>query len=87
MDSRKKGMNDGIKILVPDSGENFQSHPVILQLSWGNVVGSAIHCDFMPARHQSCRQVFREGFESAVAGWNATRSENDDAHIPEKSIR
>ena len=87
MDRGKKGMNDGVKIFVPDSREYFQPHTVVFQLAWGNVVCSAIHCDFVPARHQSGGEMFGEGFESAVAGWNATRSENNDAHKPEKPTR
>jgi hypothetical protein len=41
----------------------------------------------MAPRDKSRGKMFREGFESAVARWNAARSDYSDAHMPEKSIR
>jgi hypothetical protein len=40
----------------------------------------------MPSRDKSRGKMFREGFETAVARWNAARSDYSDAHMPEKSI-
>jgi hypothetical protein len=85
MDSGKKRMNDGVKILMPDCGEDLQADTVILQLAWRDIVCSPVYGDFVPARHQPGGKMLGEGFESSVAGWNAPRSENDDAHKPEKS--
>jgi hypothetical protein len=41
---------------------------------------SAIHRNLVPARYESGRKMFCEGFESAIAGWYATGSENGYAH-------
>ena len=73
-------MDDGIEIFMPDRGQNFEFDAVIFQLPWRNIVRTAINCDLVPAKHESSGQMFREGFESAIAGGNTSRAENSDAH-------
>ena len=40
----------------------------------------AIDGDVVPASHQACGKVFGEGFKPAIAGRNASSSENGNTH-------
>ena len=43
---------------------------------------AAIDSYSMAARREPYGKLFREGFESAVAGRNSTRTEDGNAHLP-----
>jgi hypothetical protein len=84
MDRRKEGMDHRVEVFMANGGEHLQPHAVILQLAWGNVMRPPVHCNLVTTCYQPGRKVFREGFESAVARWNTTRSENNNAHKLER---
>ena len=73
-------MNDSVEILVPDSWQDFQSDTVKFQLPWRNIVNPAIDSDVMTPPHQARRKMFGERFKAAIAGRNASSSENGYAH-------
>src|SRR6266536_3324100 len=53
---------------------------MIFELARRNIMGPAIDGDLVAAGNKTSRQMFREGFKTAVAGWYATGSKKGYTH-------
>ena len=74
-------MDHGVEIFVPDRRQDLEPDAVIFELPWRNVVGAAIDGNVVATGHKPRREVFCEGFKSAVTGGNTSCTENCDPHL------
>ena len=80
MQRRKKSVDYGVEIFMTNGGENFQTHALEFKFARADVMWSTINRHLVPARDQTRREMFGEGFEAAIVGGNASGSENRDPH-------
>src|SRR5678815_703324 len=80
MDGGNKSVDHSVEIFVAYRGKYFQSNAVIFQLPRRDVVSATINCNLMTTCHQASRKVFCKSFEASIARWNASSSQNSDAH-------
>jgi hypothetical protein len=72
-----EGVDDGLQILVPESGQVLEPHAEIDRLA---VPGTAVNRNFVPAPGKPPGQFLGEGLESPIAGGNAARAEDRHPH-------
>ena len=80
MQRGKESVHNGVEIFVPNGRENFQAHTLEFKLARGSVMGPAIDGHLVPACYQPGSEMFSEGFETAVVGWNPSGPKNRDSH-------
>src|SRR6476659_11423757 len=73
-------MDDGIEVFVTNRRKDLQPDALEFKLARTGVMRPAVNRHVMAARNEARRQMFGEGFKSAVIRWYSTRSENRDAH-------
>src|SRR5258708_19544870 len=76
----KKGVGDGVRMLVADGRYVLEPHPAILEFR-GPV--AAVYGNLVTARGQARRQFFREGLKATVAGGDAARADDCEPHRSE----
>src|SRR5579859_5215796 len=70
-------MRQSVEILVTDGGEVAQRNAAI---AGAGASLPAVDGYFMTASGEPDAELLGEGFKSSVAGWNAARTEDGDAH-------
>src|SRR6266700_3095090 len=80
MEGRNKGMDYRVEILMTNRRQDLENNAVVFKLARRNIVSPAIYRYIVAAAYKSRGQMFRESLKSAVARWNATGSEDSNAH-------
>src|SRR5258708_11681651 len=76
----KKGVGDGVRMLVADGRYVLEPHPAILEFR-GPV--AAVYGNLVTACGQARGKFFREGLTATVAGGDAARADDCEPHRSE----
>ena len=74
----EQGVRQRVEILVANGGQVEEAHAAVDRL---RMALAAIDGHLMPARSQTGGEIFGEGFEAAIAGWNAARAKKGYPHF------